>query len=149
MHTLGVLASTSDRTYRIGELAARSGLTPDALRYYERLGLLSPPARSQGGFRLYSPTALDRLLFIKQAQLLGFRLEEIRELISFNGRGGLGRCRRVHDLLSRKVTELDTKLEALTALQATLKATQRKCARALKTKNADACPVIEFSREDA
>ena len=79
----------SDRTCRIGELAAQSGLTPDALRYYERLGLLPAPARSQGGFRLYPITTLDRLNFIKRAQLLGFHLEEIRQRVSFNGRGGL------------------------------------------------------------
>ena len=143
VHTIDM--PVADGTYRIGELAAQSGLTPDALRYYERLGLLPAPARSPGGFRLYSDTALDRLRFIKRAQLLDFRLAEIHELVSFNGRGGLRRCRRVHDLLSRKVAALDAKLKALTALQKTLKATQRQCAQALTTEDATACPVIEFS----
>ena len=64
------------RTYQIGELAVRSGLTPDALRYYERLGLLPPPQRSGGGYRLYEEATLDRLRFIRQAQSLGLTLRE-------------------------------------------------------------------------
>jgi DNA-binding transcriptional MerR regulator len=61
------MSTSSERTtYQIGELAARSGLTPDALRYYERLGLLPPPQRSAGGFRLYEEATLDRLQFIRQ-----------------------------------------------------------------------------------
>lgn len=69
--------------YQIGEVAARSGLTPDTLRYYERLGLLSPAGRTSGGFRVYSQQTLERLRFIKQAQALGFTLREIRDLVTY------------------------------------------------------------------
>ncbi len=61
----------ADHTYRIGEVAARSGLTPDTLRFFERLGLLPKPSRTRGGFRLYAAAAFDRLQFIKRAQMLG------------------------------------------------------------------------------
>ncbi|MPY88853.1 MAG: MerR family transcriptional regulator [Luteitalea sp.] len=58
-------SSTTSAAYHIGELAARSGLTPDTLRYYERLGVLSPVSRTSGGFRIYSQHTLERLRFIK------------------------------------------------------------------------------------
>src|SRR5712691_3591575 len=97
-------------TYQIGELAARSGLTADTLRYYERLGLLSPPERTSGGFRVYPATALNRLRFIKQAQTVGLSLQEIRDLVSYTDRGGLKRCQRVRDLLGRKLADLNARL---------------------------------------
>ena len=82
----------SDKRYRIGELATLTGLTPDALRFYERQGVLDTPARTSGRFRIYSPLVVDRIRFIKKAQALGFTLGEIRELVQFNGKGGLKRC---------------------------------------------------------
>lgn len=113
---------SSDRTtYQIGELAARSGLTPDTLRYYERLGLPPPPQRSTGGFRLYQEVTLDRLRCIKQAQLLGLTLDEIHALVSYRGEGGTKRCRRVRDLLLAKLTELEKKLAELQEFRRTLK----------------------------
>ncbi len=134
----------ADHTYRIGEVAARSGLTPDTLRFYERLGLLSKPSRTRGGFRLYAAETFDRLQFIKRAQVLGFTLDEVRELVGFNGQGSLRRCRRVHDLLKGKVDELDVKVTELNALQGTLKHVLRQCERALESQDPTVCPVIEL-----
>ena len=59
------------QAYRIGELAAATQLTPDTLRYYERLGLLVKPRRSPGGFRLYGPDAVAQVRFVKQARRSG------------------------------------------------------------------------------
>jgi DNA-binding transcriptional MerR regulator len=73
---------------RIGELSAQSGLSRDALRYYKRLGLMPRPRRTTGGFRLYSPGTFDRIRFIKQAELHGLTLREIRELLAFQDQGG-------------------------------------------------------------
>ena len=142
---LRVMAPT--KGYRIGEIASLTGLTPDALRFYERRGLLEAPARSQGRFRIYAATAVDRIHFIKRAQALGFSLNEIHELVRFNGKGGLRRCCRVRELLRDRLGELETKLAELAALQETLKATLKQCERAISTKNESACPVIEFATE--
>lgn len=136
--------TTSQRTtYQIGELAARSGLTPDALRYYERLGLLPPSQRTAGGFRVYTPAALDRLHFIKQAQTLGLSLQEIGALVSYTDRGGLKRCQRVHDLLQRKIADLDTKLAELKEFRRTLQGYFVECERTLADRDRTECPVIE------
>src|SRR5436305_1202427 len=97
------------RTLRIGELAAVSGLTRDALRYYERQGLLPRARRTAGGFREYDGAAIDRVRFIKQAQAHGLTLRDIRDLVSHQSDAGRTRCRHVRDLLARKLEHLQTR----------------------------------------
>lgn len=139
----------SKDTYQIGELAARSGLTPDALRYYERLGLLPPAKRTGGGFRVYTSETLDRLRFIKQAQTLGLTLHEISTLVSYQDQGGLKRCRQVRDLLRLKLEELRAKLRELEEFRDTLSRYLTECERTLSTdgtsgaRGEPCCPVIE------
>ena len=91
------------KSYRIGQIASLTGLTPDTLRFYERLGLLEPPCPSPSAdpSHLHSPSSsVDRIHFIKRPQALGFSLDEIHELVHFNGKGGLQRCCRVRELLT-------------------------------------------------
>ena len=64
----------------IGDIARRSDVTPATIRYYEEIGLLTAPARSEGGYRRYSTATLGELEFIKKGQGLGFSLEEIGEI---------------------------------------------------------------------
>ena len=143
-----LLVGVLKKAYRIGELATLTGLTPDALRFYERRGLLEKPARSAGRFRIYSPLAVDRIRFNKRAQTLGFTLDEIHELVRFNGRGGLRRCSRVRDLLRRRLSELEVALSELSVLRETLQTTLQQCERAIDTKNESACPVIELRTDE-
>jgi DNA-binding transcriptional MerR regulator len=65
----------------VGQLAARTGVRTDTVRYYEREELLPVPQRTDGEHRRYGPADVDRLLFIRGAQRLGLRLAEIRELL--------------------------------------------------------------------
>lgn len=138
--------------YQIGELAARSGVTPDTLRYYERLGLLSPPRRTSGGFRVYPPHTLERLQFIKQAQTLGLTLREIRDLVTYQEQGGLRRCRQVRDLLRTKLAELQARLAELEDFRDTLSTYLQECERTLREERQPhqrpepECPVIETLR---
>jgi MerR family Zn(II)-responsive transcriptional regulator of zntA len=135
------------KAYRIGEIASLTGLTPDALRFYERRGLIEPPARSEGRFRIYRAPVVDRIHFIKRAQALGFSLDEIHELVHFNGKGGLQRCCRVRELLRDRLSDLETKLAELSGLRDTLETTLEQCELAVDTKNASACPVIKFGTD--
>src|SRR6476646_5576183 len=95
---------------QIGEVAKRAGVSIDTLRYYEKLKLLHRPARTSGGFRLFAPENVERVRFIRQAQELGFSLHEIKGLLTT---GGAEECRKVRDLLRRKLTELDDRLKAM------------------------------------
>ena len=75
----------------VGQLASRTGVRADTVRYYERQGLLPVPQRTEGEHRRYGPADVDRLLFIRGAQRLGLRLAEIRELLLRPGRSPAGR----------------------------------------------------------
>ena len=74
---------------KIGEVAEHGGVSVQAIRYYEREGLLPKPPRLASGYRIFPDTAVRRVQFIKRAQELGFSLAEIRELLSLRGK-----CRR-------------------------------------------------------
>jgi DNA-binding transcriptional MerR regulator len=101
---------------RIGELADATGLTADTIRYYERSGVLPPPARGPSGYRSYGPDTIDRLHFIQGAQRLGLRLEDIRNLLAIRDTGTCP-CEPAADLLTRRLAELDEKIGHLEALR--------------------------------
>src|SRR4051794_36776310 len=68
--------------FAIGELARRTGTKVETVRWYERDGIMPPPARTEGGHRVYTRAHLDRLAFIRHARELGFPLEDVRALLS-------------------------------------------------------------------
>ncbi|HSK49136.1 MAG TPA: MerR family transcriptional regulator [Solirubrobacterales bacterium] len=72
--------TTAENLHQIGEVAELVGLSLRTVRYYEEVGLLSAPARTEGGFRLYGAEHIDQLLLIKQMKPLGFSIEEMRAL---------------------------------------------------------------------
>ena len=133
----------SARLLRIGELATASGLTRDALRYYERQGLLPRSRRTSGGFREYDGRAVDRIRFIKQAQAHGLTLREIRDLVSHESDAGRTRCRHVRDLLAHKLEELEARRRELDAFCETLQRYLEMCNHALDARTAVNCPVVE------
>lgn len=134
-----------DGTLSIGELAARTGMTPDALRYYERLRVIAPVRRTAGGYRVYTAGTIERVRFIKQAQLHGLTLAEIRELLHVDTCAG-GRCRRVQKLLQHKLEELDTRLAQLQEFRRSLQRYLVQCNRTLAQSPEAECPVVEDLR---
>jgi len=101
----------------IGELAARTGTTAKALRFYERAGVLPEPARTPGGYRDYEPAALDRLAFVRAAQAAGLTLAEVRQVIAVRDADGPP-CAHVTGLLDRHAADLDDRIAALIATRA-------------------------------
>lgn len=73
---------------QIGELASTTGVTTKAIRYYESIGVLDEPARTDSGYRSYSNDAIERLNFVKQTQALGLALTEIRSILEIKDQGG-------------------------------------------------------------
>lgn len=94
---------------RIGEVSKRSGVRVETLRFYEKSGLLDHPARTAGGYRVYGADILDRLDFIKRAQVLGFSLDEIKQIIN-EKRDGQSPCAEVRGIVRRRLTELDERM---------------------------------------
>jgi MerR family transcriptional regulator, mercuric resistance operon regulatory protein len=103
----------------VGQLASRTGVRTDTVRYYEREGLLPVPQRTGGEHRRYGSTDVDRLLFIRGAQRLGLRLAEIRELLAVRDTGACA-CEPAEGLLRRHLAEIEQEMERLAALRAEL-----------------------------
>jgi DNA-binding transcriptional MerR regulator len=105
-----------DRGLRVSELAEAVGVTPDTIRYYERVALLPPPARNRSGYRTYDHTAIDRLRFIQGAQRLGLRLADIVNLLSIRDTGACP-CEPAAPLLRQRLSELNAQIHELRALR--------------------------------
>ena len=97
---------------KIGEVAKLSGIGVEALRFYERSGLLGRLARTQSGYRTYDREALERLDFIKRAQVLGFSLDEIKQIIA-EKQSGASPCEAVRDLVRARLSELDERMREM------------------------------------
>ena len=130
-------------TMRIGEVAQQGGLTVEALRYYERRGLLPTPPRSSGGLRRYRPDVLDRMRFIKQAQTLGLSLKEIQQLTTITHRKTRGACQRVRDVLARHIADVDERVAELRELRGTLNDYLNTCEQALTREVEPECPTLD------
>jgi DNA-binding transcriptional MerR regulator len=97
---------------KIGEVSKRSGVGVEALRFYEKSGLLDRPSRTFSGYRVYGEEVLERLAFIKQAQALGFSLDEVRRIVE-DARKGASPCEEVREIVRRRLSELDERLREL------------------------------------
>ena len=125
---------------RIGEVANRSGVSIDTVRFYERRRLLPIAPRTANGYRVFSSEAIERVHFIKQAQELGFSLDEIATLLSANGASD---CRRVHDLLDAKLKEINDRMRSMVEFRDNLMLYLAECEKELE-KHPDSmeCPVV-------
>jgi DNA-binding transcriptional MerR regulator len=100
----------------ISKLAGRVGVSPDALRYYERRGLLARPARGRNGYRFYGEEAVERLRFIKNAQHMGLRLDDVQELLEIADRGACP-CGHTSEVVKRRLAQIDAELDRLQAMR--------------------------------
>ena len=97
---------------KIGDVARLSGIGIEALRFYEKSGLLDKPARTLSGYRVYSQDVLECLAFIKQAQTLGFSLDEIRRIVD-DARMGHSPCDEVREIVRRRLAEVEERISEL------------------------------------
>lgn len=97
---------------KIGEVSRLSGVGIEALRFYEKQGLLGRPARTESGYRLYDPEVLERLEFIKRAQVLGFSLADIARIISHK-HAGQSPCAEVRDVVRARLAEIDERIRQM------------------------------------
>jgi MerR family transcriptional regulator, copper efflux regulator len=108
-------------TFTIGQVADRTGFSASALRYYEGLGVVTPAARTEAGYRLYDDATLRRLTFIGRAKQLGCSLDEITDLLAVRNGEQCGPVqRRLHGLITDKIRATQDQLAELTAFGAQL-----------------------------
>jgi DNA-binding transcriptional MerR regulator len=130
----------------IGILAAQAGVPIKTIRYYEERGLLPKPPRTASGYRLYPPEIADRLQFIKKAQSLGLRLENIKDILDLADRGRCP-CGHVQHLLKLRLWELNRKIADLHLIERRVAAAIRRgCPPRFRPHGNAVCPTIERQR---
>ncbi len=112
------------RHMRIGEAARTAGVSPDTLRYYERLGLLPPPVRTGNGYRVYSEAAVRRVRVIRNGLAFGFSLRELRSFFTAR-EANRPPCREVRAAAERLLDDVEQQIEALVAARARMRHTLR------------------------
>lgn len=119
---------------RIGELAKSTGSPVETIRYYEREGLLPPPARSEGNYRLYGATHVERLKFIRHCRSLDMTLVEIRELLAFRDAPDES-CGEVNALLDKHIGHVADRITELQGLEIQLRSLRHLCQHAQAIKD--------------
>ncbi|QIM49756.1 Cu(I)-responsive transcriptional regulator [Pusillimonas sp. DMV24BSW_D] len=122
----------------IGAAAKQSGISAKMIRYYEQVGLLQPPDRSDSGYRLYGPTDVQTLIFIRRARDLGFSLERIQTLLEL-WRNRNRRSEDVKALAQGYIQELDTDIARLVSIRNELERLAQCCGG----DGSPECPILE------
>lgn len=123
---------------KIGELAKASATPIETIRYYEREGLLPAPARTEGNFRVYEATHLERLQFIRHCRGLDMSLDEVRVLLRFRD-APQSDCGNVNALLDEHIGHVSARIKELRALERQLKELRQRCSDAA---SAEGCGIL-------
>ncbi|MHB0991576.1 MAG: Cd(II)/Pb(II)-responsive transcriptional regulator [Burkholderiales bacterium] len=124
---------------KIGELSHHTGCPVETIRYYEREGLLDPPLRSRGNFRLYDQKHTERLNFIRHCRSLDMTLSETRTLLKFRDVPE-DSCQEVNALLDKHIGHVVERIAELSALQNELNELRSKCGSVQTTRN---CGILQ------
>lgn len=111
---------------RIGELARAAGVDAETVRYYEREGLLEPPARQVNGYRTYGPAQVERLAFIRHCRALDIPLSHVRRLLDLKDRPD-GDCGDINRLIDAQLEKVAERLKSLRTLERQLTELRRRC----------------------
>ena len=126
----------------IGKLATAAGVNVETIRYYQRLGILSEPSKPAEGYRVYPPTYVARIRFIKRAQGVGFTLKEIAQLFTL----GNHQCDDIQSLAKHKRQEIDSQVKDLLAMAGVLDQLIKRCD---ESRHTDHCALIDQLSQDA
>lgn len=132
------MVTNTRATFSISELARSTGCNLETVRYYERIGLMQEPQRTQGGHRFYETGAVRRLTFIRRARELGFTIDDIRSLLGLVDRRAVT-CGEVQTITNHQLQSVQGKIADLRKLEIVLAEMTVSCAGG----NVPECPVIE------
>ncbi|PKH18751.1 Zn(2+)-responsive transcriptional regulator [Enterobacterales bacterium CwR94] len=133
--------------YRIGQLAKLANVTPDTIRYYEKMALMGHEARTEGGFRLYTAEDLQRLRFIRYGRQLGFTLEAIRELLSIRIDPAHHTCEESKAIVEKRLAEVDGMMLELQHMQRSLQRLSDACCGGMHSSRD--CSILEAIEQGA
>jgi len=129
-------------TFSIGQLAKKTGVPIDTVRYYERNDLLEPASRLASGYRRYGDREVRRLRFIRRAKALGFTLGDIRELLTLSDERNVAKVKRV---ATAKLADIEVRIAELERIRSGLQALVAACPGHGR---AEACPILNALQED-
>ncbi len=127
------------RTLSRGELAHRTGVNGETIRYFERIGILSEPPRTEGGHRVYDEGHVRTLSFVRRARGLGFAPDEVRAILDLGG-PGKACCAEVQDIAERHLEQVRAKIADLLEMERLLASTVERCSGASEPD----CAVIDM-----
>ena len=112
---------------KIGELAKHAGISRDALRFYEKHGLIAPNTRTESGYRLYSKSDVVRISFILSAKEVGFTLNEIHQLLELEVTKDVKSCHDVKQFVDNKIQVVNQRLNEMKKIKQSLKTLSNAC----------------------
>ena len=136
-----MITNSRPASVTIGALSEHSGVNIETIRYYERIGLVPKPPRTDGGHRLYGKEDVQRLAFIRRSRELGFSLDEVRTLLALADRGS---CAQVHDLTLGHIADVRHKIADLKKLERALVGLAKECRAGRRRR----CPIIDVLSAD-
>lgn len=139
MYRVYTIYEVKQMLLQIGELAERCSVNKETIRYYERIGLIPKPIRSESGYRLYTEQIINRLKFIKRIQELDFTLSEIGKLLGVVERDE-AKCHDMYDFTVDKIENIQRKIEDLHKIEQMLITLKESCP---EEKDIFECPIIE------
>ena len=126
----------------VGNVAKQLGVSSQTIHWYEAQGLISPPDRTESGYRIYPPSAIEQLRFVRKALGIGFSVDEIKSIIDARRQGNQP-CDMVLSLLQKKIDDVNSQIEGLTDVRLELQQIQKKWLSHEKRNAALICPLIE------
>lgn len=102
---------------KIGELSTKTGCNIETIRYYERVGLITKPGRTESNYRIYNIAHFKQLKFILKTRLLGFSLSQIKELLSLSVENNLDSCQKIQEISKRHIILINQKIKDLNLLK--------------------------------
>ena len=132
------MTDSENKWFTTGQLSKHTGCHIETIRYYERIGILPAPSRSAGGRRQFTTTHMKRLMFIRRSRMLGFRLDEIRELLRLVDDDN-HTCEEVELLTESHIRDVKIKIRDLGKIKRVLETMASRCAGGV----VPACPIIE------
>jgi len=128
---------------RIGELSKKTGLTADAIRFYERTGLIKSPSRSDGGYREFSKDTVASIQFISRCRALDIPLSEVKKLLSVRS-GSAKSCRAANEVIDEQLLSLRSRIRELKKLENNLTQLRSVCNEEVDPRD---CPIIQILQE--
>ncbi len=124
---------------QVGEVSRKLGLNPQTLYFYERIGLIPSPHRTESGYRLFSQEDMNRLAFITHSKSMGLSLEDIKEILTAKDRKSIT-CQTVHDCLQKKAKSIEETIQQLQILLDEIRPLISHCERSIECKDCSQQP---------